>query len=159
MRCCSALRTSLSTSTGTGANGGTSAGSRRSAQKSGMSGLKMSVRSASSAVSIWASARMAASARVASSASASMMSMGGVVPISTRERVLRSDSRASSSDWRATSSDAMAKTRSAYAVRTPRVVIATFCRRPRSVISRLVSLVSSCRRALSMPKPRRSGWR
>ena len=45
-----------------------------------------------------ACATMTASSRAATSDSASTMSIGGVVPISTRERVLRSDSCARSSD-------------------------------------------------------------
>ena len=49
-----------------------------------------------------ASARITASSRLATSDSACTTSMGASVPISTRDRVLRSDSCARSSVWRAT---------------------------------------------------------
>ena len=80
----------------------------RMVQKSGIAGSKTSARSVSSAVAILAWATMTASSRAATSDSASTMSIGGVVPISTRERVLRSDSCARSSDCCCTASDATA---------------------------------------------------
>jgi hypothetical protein len=117
----------------------------------------MSARSVSSELWIWASATIAASCRNATSASASTMSMGGVVPISTRARVLRRDSCASSSDCRCTSSDAMANARSQYPRRTDRVVAAIVWRNPTSEISRFFRLTSNCWRAVSMWKSRNSG--
>ena len=108
VRLSSALRTAASTSTVTAWNCGGSTASMCVVQKSGEFGSRTRVRNASSDVWICASLTMTASSRWATSDSASTMSIGGVVPISTRARVLRSDSCASSSDCCCTRSDACA---------------------------------------------------
>ena len=82
-------------------------------QKSGVSrGSNTRVRNWSSARSRSASARITASMFRATSFSASTMSMGAMVPTSTRVRLLRSDSSARASDWRCTSRNDRANTRS-----------------------------------------------
>jgi len=91
---------------------GSSVSSRRMDQKSGVVGSKTRARRASSARVTAASASSTASSRCATSASASTMSIGAMVPISTRDRLFRSDSCASSSDWRWTLSELIAYARS-----------------------------------------------
>ncbi len=104
----SAFATATSTFTESGEKGALSVGSIFTVQKSADAGSKMSARSVSSARSMAASATITASSRWATSASASTMSIGAMVPISTRALLFLSDSRARSSDWRVTASDSIA---------------------------------------------------
>ena len=85
------------------------------------------------------------------------MSIGGVVPISTRARVSRSDCCASSSDWRCTASEAIAYARSQYALRSacgggdrlPELDVGD--------LAVLLRLTDACCRVESMLKLRNSG--
>ena len=140
---------------------GTAAGRRPrcgSSRSPASAGSKTSARSVSSAVWICASATITASSRCATSASASTMSIGGVVPISTRARVLRSDSCASSSDCCCTRSEAMR-------VRQVPVRVAHRAQRGRDGLPQLdvgdlavlQRLTATCCRMLSMLNPRSSG--
>ena len=90
--------TAASTSTSCARKTGGSVSSNVIVQKSGTFGSKISWRRASSARVICASATITASSLRATSASASMMSIGAIVPMATRDLLLRSDSRAMSSD-------------------------------------------------------------
>src|SRR5215470_4395798 len=95
--------------------------------------------------------------RVATSDCASTASIGGVIPISIRELVSRSDSRARSSDCCCTTREALEYARSQYAFRTARAVCATICCTWISDWSRLFSARMTCCLRLSIRKLRRSG--
>ena len=117
----------------------------------------MSVRSLSSLRFTAASATMTFSVRRATSASASTMSMGAMVPISTLDLLLRRASRARSSDWRATCSAAPAAFTSQYAYFTLRIVVSTVWRNSMSETSRFILLTISWLRAESTLRFRRMG--
>ena len=104
------MRTAASTSISRASSTGLSLGCRLTLQKAGVSGSSITARNRSSARSTSASARITVSVFLATSASAATMSIGAMVPTSTRVRLLRSDSCASSSDWRWTSRNDRANT-------------------------------------------------
>ena len=129
-----------STSISRASSTGLSVGWRLIDQKSGVSGSNTRVRNWSSARSRSASARITASMFRATSFSAETMSIGAMVPTSTRVRLLRSDSSARASDWRWTSRNELAYTSCQYALRTVRSVETTVRRRSMSERSRLARL-------------------
>ena len=157
VRFSSAALTAASVSTGRGSKTAGVVGSISMLQKSGAFGSNTSVRSRSAARSTLAPATITASSRRATSACASTMSIGAMVPISTRERLLRSDSRARSSDWRATSSEPFVYFRSMYALLTARMVDRIVWRSEMSETSRFFLLITSCVRAPSTLKLRMKG--
>jgi hypothetical protein len=85
------------------------------------------------------------------------MSMGAMVPTSTRVRLSRSVCRARSSEACATPRLKRAPTRVQYALRTCRIVVTTCWRSWTSEISRFLRCTSSCTRLPSMVRPRSSG--
>ena len=81
------IRRTMSTSTGLAASAGLSAGSNVVAQNSGVPGSSSSARKRSCACATVCSAMMTFSSFEATSASAWTMSMGAIVPTSTRLRL------------------------------------------------------------------------
>src|SRR5690606_366153 len=85
------------------------------------------------------------------------MSMGAIVPTSTRLRLSASVCRDSSSVCRCTARFDSATTRSQYAFLTSRIVVTTVLRRSNSLMARLVRLTRICWRVLSIERLRSSG--